>query len=103
MDLADFLLTRIAEDGKSLWCGLNAHADHPPYCRDPDADCDWREKREWSVKQRIVEAASRTFDVADPTTRSPFEQGWDYLGALILRDLGTVYADHPDYCDKWRP
>lgn len=91
--LTGFLLARIAEDGRRLDCGRRDHDRSrsgylTPDCWErPFSDCDFRDKREWEAKRRIVEAA-------------------DYEGVTLdytLSCLAIPYADHPDYREEWRP
>jgi hypothetical protein len=80
MNLTEFLLARIAEDEGS-----------PPTCSRVLADCE--------AKRRIVERHRSKPDTG----------GWYCAGCgddwpcEDLRDLASVYADHPDYDEAWRP
>lgn len=35
--------------------------------------------------------------------RQTFDEWFQKPYGMTLRDLGSVYADHPDYRDEWRP
>jgi hypothetical protein len=112
IDLSDFLLARIAEDAN--------YAEHAKWAMqgewftmaDDKVDefvrhmAPARVLAEVEAKRRIVEA-----HVAGPT-------GWHEddgepvrychhchreSPCLTLRALAALYADHPDYCEAWRP
>lgn len=98
MDLAEFLLARIAEDEAEARRLVERYG-----CED---DTYWaanaddvvitlglgRALAECEAKRRIVERAMPN-ESDDPRT----ERG------RILRVLASVYADHPDYREEWRP
>jgi hypothetical protein len=89
--LTDFLLARIAED--RTWARQRRDEDfrkhrisaHRPHLAPDDAE---RVLAQCSAWLRIVEACS----AADGA-----------LGDGVLRALASVYADHPDWREEWRP
>lgn len=96
LSLADFLLARFAEDEAELDCGLIAHdGSRGITCRDNDAGCDFRLKRECEAKRRIVERARAVAE--DEHEYS----GWQDFAEGFLRELASVYVDHPHYRDEW--
>jgi hypothetical protein len=107
-DLAEFLLTRIAEDG--------AVADRWPEEVEPGTWVDDRGHPIWAprsrvlaeceAKRRIVERYRHEADVTARTPASglktPQEARSGALGEACLL-LALPYADHPDYRPEWRP
>lgn len=113
MDLAEFLLARIAEDEAvaraAYYDGQRWYAEEEIIDRWPECDCgtpvmsanrkaeaqfvaDWQPSRvlaECDVKRRIVE---HCIDYSDP-----------YETELVVLLLALPYADHPDYDESWRP
>jgi hypothetical protein len=99
MTLTDFLLARIAEDEATSLSGRHGKPD--------------RIARECEAKRRIVEeheliraAYPGTTVETDPCC-STCSAGGEYPGdgypCPTLRALATVYSDHPDHRDEWRP
>jgi len=41
--------------------------------------------------------------VANVDLSEPVEGGWDDPGVQILCALASVYADHADYQEEWKP
>ena len=112
-DLTDFLLARIAEDEA---VAIATRDSHDPLDWEPgewmDGPCDGpsgyqvvivdpaRVLAECEAKRRIV--ADFLYESKGRDTipaRTPV------AGALrvVLLNLATVYADHPDYRPEWRP
>ena len=99
MDLTEFLLARIAED--EAWQREHAHFHEAPEYVPP-----WwkRVDRECEAKRRIVER-HRFKPIPKYDTRPQL----DWCACLKdwpcpdLLDLASVYADHPDYDEDWRP
>lgn len=111
MTLTDFLLARIADDeaearildghyrrheltGSDLWVVDSG----PSLAMSPDralAEC--KAKREIVLQQRESQISAEGDDLA------PWAEGMAYAGVLAMRYLATVYADHPDYREEWKP
>ena len=100
--LTDFLLARIAEDEA---VARDEQIENVP------ADC-WGPARvlaECEAKRRIAEAfadaecAVDTYDGDNPTPAYWQEWGNRHALALAVEHLATIYADHPDYDESWRP
>jgi len=94
-DLVDFLLARIAEDeavarkasvGSPQWHQTAGDRIAPHVARWDPA----RVLAECEAKRRVVERETRS---QTPIT---------YRRQFVLRDLASVYADHPDYDPAWR-
>ncbi len=81
--IVDFLEARLAEDRHSA-----THAGALPV---PEANYDQRTLREVASKQRIV----RRYRDAPMGDVAPLLEN--------IRDLASVFADHPDYDPAWRP
>lgn len=86
--ITEFLLARIAEDESAA-----DRVEFRPYVGDgvPQSLTD-RVLAECEAKRRIVEVARYAPEGAG---------GWGFR--RTLRALASVYADHPDYRDEWRP
>jgi hypothetical protein len=98
MDIAEFLLARIAEDEE--WAEANPHFSDspewvPPFWTRTRAECD--------AKRRIVEMALDTVSVSQQAAFSRGEV--PSVGGLgeVLQFLALPYADDPDYRPEWRP
>jgi hypothetical protein len=81
--IVDFLQARLAEDEYSA-----THAGVLPV---PEGSYDQRTLREVASKRRIVQ---RYRDAPIGDVAPPLEN---------LRDLASVFTDHPDYDPAWRP
>lgn len=99
--LTEFLLVRIAEDEAEARHYLDDLAACPPSAYDM-AQVGWIEAgspdrvlAECEAKRRIVE----TFEGDDADLYDDSWKGAD----MCARILATVYADHPDYREEWRP
>jgi hypothetical protein len=57
---------------------------------------------ECEAKRRIVDVASQYVE-PDDTFDAGFKGGASHVGFNTLRALASVYADHPDYREEWRP
>jgi hypothetical protein len=96
--LTDFLLARIAEDERDaddMWA-----EDYPS---DPEPGTWWKWVRaECEAKRRIVEdfeILHRDYQVThDPTTEAR-----RFQARIAVARLATIYADHPDFDESWRP
>jgi hypothetical protein len=113
VDLAQFLLARIAEDEAANDELVRAEvarcrADGMPSLTEDEvraywAGQPWWERRvaECDAKRRIVDAWVAADHAAGsyPGTMAGIEQGLD----AALQFLALPYADHPDYDEKWRP
>lgn len=129
MDLAEFLLARIAEDELTrdeihrtapFECDVvfNARVD-PTFGWTCTCGVPARVLAECEAKRRIVEHCRPTYAVlyreSERLLAHAFDQDqmqtvassdlmWPHDGAEpTLRTLATVYADHPDYREEWRP
>lgn len=120
MDLAEFLLARIAEDEAvaraAHYDGQRWYAEEEIVDRWPECDCgtpvmsanrkaeaqfvaDWQPSRvlaECDAKRRIVEQSQRLIDIPD-------DSGTEVVLGDVLRALAMPYAGHPDYRDERRP
>lgn len=108
MDLAEFLLARVAEDEVEARKRLHRAQRHDLTVRDPKhlgqfmpGWHEWREIEAFAArvladceaKRRIVEEFQR----CGPNTVG-------HIGLLgALQFLALPYADHPDYRQEWRP
>jgi len=81
--IVDFLEARLADDEYS--------ATHSGALPVPEASYDQRTLREVAAKQRIV----RRYRDAPVGDVAPLLEN--------LRDLASVFADHPDYDQAWSP
>lgn len=89
-DLSEFLLARLAEREAELHPDGGKWED--PWGR-PIKSPRTRILAELAAQRRIVERA------IGPVAHA----GQDIERRATLRDLASVYADHPDYRDEWRP
>lgn len=108
MNLAEFLLARIAEDEKPCVCLDGRHgACGGGWCSEDCRVCsggdaytrDERVLAECEAKRRIIRAVKRN-------PNAPWDAyaiGRDDVGREVLRLLALPYADHPDYRPEWRP
>jgi hypothetical protein len=112
MTITEFLLARIAEDEADVrghafdytyqdtGVSVCRHESHrlsgwPPAC--------WRAQ----VAPRVLaecEAKRRIVERCDPHM-TPEGATWEHEGLAmdVLGELASVYADHPDYREEWRP
>jgi hypothetical protein len=114
MNLAEFLLARIAEDEAGAKRGA-AEIAADPYAWTDFPSGEWDPTRvlaECAAKRRIVERHApedyNTAFVGSEVIQVCTEcAGGGSPGADwpcgTMRDLAAVYADHPDYRDEWRP
>lgn len=114
MTLTEFLLARIAEDEERAEVGALYPGQHTgwlnavvggSYVGFSDRFTPDRVLAECEAKRRIVErcAESESQNYAWVSgQRFGRPEGVEDLRAII-RDLASVYADHPDYSDEWRP
>lgn len=98
-DLTTFLRKRIAED-KAI-----AHE-----CTGPDwqvdlGDGDNAEHVARHDPARVLREADAKLAVLDELDRAVLGQPRPFVDALlfVVQQMGTVYADHPDYRENWRP
>jgi hypothetical protein len=75
---------------------VRAYLLDPP--RHAGANDPARMLREVEAKRAIVESAAMPVAATQEA-----RLGWEAQGDTILRALATVYSDHPDYRDEWRP
>lgn len=96
--LADFLLARIAEDEADAhnWLRFEVRDGIPGNYTIPD-----RVLAECEAKRQIVGVVSE-FERRAPEWGDEFP-AVSALVAYPLRVLASVYADHPDYRDEWKP
>jgi len=120
LTLTGFLLARIAEDEAEAAKLLRRAQDHELAIQEPrllgttiPGWHDWplvqdlaaRVLAECEAKRRIVEMAQETLATEGagfPADDSGFEEAHS-LAAATLRALATVYADHPEFREDWRP
>ena len=81
MTLTEFLLARIAEDGRYI-------ADFNP-ARYVVAECE--------AKRQLVELANGAL------CDRGFDDDGKYISSMVLRWLAFPYADHADYQQEWKP
>jgi hypothetical protein len=99
MDLAKFLLARIAEDRQQIERVIDAS---PHWPRDPSNPQDpARLLAECDTKRHIVAQAGQA--EADYNAHNAPWPGPDGLYGWLLRSLALPYADHPEYRPEWRP
>jgi hypothetical protein len=107
MDLAEFLLARIADDEQMAAGGLGQFTEAPPGHWSSD-----RVLAECAAKRRIV-AEHKTIRAAYPGTTIETDPccitcsaGGEYPGEFpctTLRLLAAPYASHADYRPEWAP
>lgn len=95
--LTDFLLARIAEDEE--WA---KHRDIVTFGLDDSHMNPARVLAECEAKRRIVQRCAEVMGESDPRA-SLDDEGWASLMWEMMYDLATVYVDHPDYREEWRP
>lgn len=104
MTITEFLLARIAEDEAGARRGLLCGEAHPTAdVYHPDGHPDPRAERECEAKRRIVAEHpldDEGFCYDDATHSHGCKWHWP---CPTLRALASVYADHPDYHEEWRP
>jgi hypothetical protein len=87
--LTEFVLARYAED--EAWAeGVMSRRFAPIPNETERPDTPARIIADVEAKRRIVE-------------RCEHYDGDELVASDVLRHLATVYADHPDYRDEWRP
>jgi hypothetical protein len=98
-DLTTFLRKRIEED--------TAIANE---CTGPDWQMDLRDESnaEHIARHdptRVLAEATAKLGVLDELDRAVLGQPRPFIDALLFvaRQMGTVYATHPDYKENWRP
>lgn len=89
MTLTEFLLARIAEDEAAGTRLVLREMLSCPVCGESVVDY---------VTPATINGRDELLSI----------EGWEYTDApdaaeATLRDLAAVYADHPDYCEEWRP
>lgn len=102
--LTDFLLARIGT--RSRWAArMMEEGAYYPNRHDPEiptreeAPLVWAECR---AKLLIVERCVDAMDAGAADDGQLMTSGAN-LAEEILRDLASVYADHPDYQQEWKP
>jgi hypothetical protein len=90
LSLTDFLLARLAEDEAS-----------PPVTAGSRHLVEDRMARECEVKRRIVDEHPAYGGVC--CCCKAMGGGSQRFPCLTLRLLALLYADHPDFREKWRP
>lgn len=90
MTITEFLLARIAEDEDDL---AMARLDDLPAWWMPGWWTRERAQADIEAKRRIIERHSRCDDVSfgDAST------------CPDMQTLASIYRDHPDYREEWRP
>ena len=126
MSIVEFLRARLDEDEavahEAITERRQAYTRKPGYVDQPDYDFTAgvdhppgivavgpeRVLREVEAKRRIVEQAEEATGL-DMQVDGEFRVGSrdevaePYCGDVILCALASVYADHPDYRDEWKP
>lgn len=93
--LADFLLARIGEDAAACQRGCVCGYLYPAN----DPRCDHRVLAECEAKREIVTAMTAPdFLLHDDARRVA-----QIARQVVLGFLATIYADHPEYRDEWKP
>lgn len=117
MTLTDFLLGRIAEDEERA---RDAYYDGQVWApeeesvvsldRDLDVVTTLDRKRDawfaadWSPSRVLAECqAKRRIVTVSAVGAAKDTDDWACVAWAVLCDLATVYADHPDYEESWRP
>lgn len=98
--LVDFLKARLDD--------IDADAAHDRDCAivrmHPEGWCDCdvpaRVLADVAAKRLIVDQCA---SIVSAGTMDPFEDGAPDLAYEVLQLLALVYADHPDYQEKWKP
>lgn len=64
-----------------------------------------RALREVTAKRRIVDAYAEVAEFYRPDPGERYETADGHVAALhdVVRDLASVYGDHPDYRSEWAP
>lgn len=98
-DLTTFLRKRIAEDK-----AISAQCTGPEWQTDP-GDGDNAEHIARHDPARALREADAKLAILDELDRAVLGQPQPFIDALLyaVREMGTVYADHPDYRENWRP
>jgi uncharacterized protein DUF6221 len=107
-DLVTFLLARLVEDDRKAmqvyrvdwndpdgWAALHGLAREHAQNHNPA-----RVLREVESKRRIV---GRYQEQVARQHENAMEEDRAWTLEPVLRDLASVYADHPDYDESWRP
>jgi len=92
--LTEFLLARIAEDEAHLPDGFDCWYDPDRYV----AEC--------IAKRQMIEAIWRDDDQIEDEwgrARSRSQREAENVYPLALQWMATVFADHPDYREEWKP
>lgn len=85
--LVEFLMARIQDDyAEAVRLGRSDRIAEQVRSARVLADC--------QSKRRIVEWLGHTAEN---------EFGWDGMDWFVLKHLASVYSDHPDYREEWRP
>ncbi len=97
MTLTEFLLARIAEDEAQAKRSVAQNATNPNL-RIPAS---WIE----GVATRVLAECEAKRMIVSPHKSGGGEYGKGYADAVVdtLCCLASVYADHPDYREEWRP
>jgi hypothetical protein len=98
-DLTTFLRERIAEDK-----AVAAECTGPDWQTDP-GDGDNAKHIARHDPARILREADAKLAVLDELDLAAHGQPRPYVDALLFvaKQTGTVYANHPDYRENWRP
>lgn len=98
-DLTTFLRKRIAED-----TAVANECTGPNWQRDPDDGDNADHIARHDPMRMLIEAGTK-LAVLDKLDLAVQGQPRPYVDALlfVVRQMGVVYADHPDYHEGWRP
>jgi hypothetical protein len=108
IDIAEFLLARIAEDRELVTAVREYRRKREPLEGDATGGYEWdnsglvyvspaRVLAECEAKRRIVELAHKQFD------KVPVDGVAELVFDEVLVLLALPHADHPDYDPAWRP
>lgn len=115
-DLAEFLLARIAEDEANWRAVLDREREGTPATLVHGEHWATRVLAECSAKRKIVERhkpvrswsggalqCEHCADLCHSRSGLGCEDPDAPYPCPDIRDLASVYADHPDYREEWRP
>lgn len=56
-----------------------------------------------AMKRRMVERAWLSVQYIPPADRTPANNAAGIHAFWVLAELASVYSDHPDYSEEWKP
>lgn len=111
--LTEFLLARIAEDESAARLGAGEPA-YPHYGDTAAEECvnmaksegcaadGYRHLRRHLPARVLAECEAKRQIVGRYVAGGP-PNAYDLALLDVMRDLATIYADHPDYREEWKP